>query len=394
MTYFYVEDLFVEVFNTIDPIYFGNDYSAAQSFYINILNNTPLTANQAGFLLKILRKQQLAISASGITVGNLLENPVWKNPFRVIDLTRRAFVVEEHGKLSIGLKFPFSLKEIFEKEVRPISDKSNSSVWDHDSKTRFLDFYSYNLITIHNFLIEHKFEIDQSFYDALSIVEEVWNQQENILPAAIINNSRVELINAAEDSLNYWKNNQTGDLDKDMLLAKSMGFKLKLDHPPKNNLEKICISEETFFWFKNADDFFKIYKNTGGVIAVILDRSTKDRIKWISEFVASAEAANVDRNEIKVCFRDSKESSSDNINAWIKENNLGGSVENGKILIFQQKPAKWLFKNNIDVKMIVTNSYTPPMDTLTKSWISSHSCVCCISDIKPTTHKAQKFVNL
>jgi hypothetical protein len=94
-----------------------------------------------------------------------------------------------------------------------------------------------------------------------------------------------------------------------------------------------------------------------------------------------------------VCFRESKNSDT-GINGWIKHHNVGGRVEDGKILIFEYKPAKWLFKQSEDVKMLVTNNLYPPTNQVTKDWFESHPCVIYLGDIKPSEQRGQQIVEL
>ncbi len=77
-----------------------------------------------------------------------------------------------------------------------------------------------------------------------------------------------------------------------------------------------------------------------------------------------------------------------------KDNNLGGKVQEGKILIFFHKPPKWLFKDGIDVKIVVTNSYTPIHEPTSSVWLDTHPCVCYLGEIKPTLTRKQKIVSL
>ena len=144
---------------------------------------------------------------------------------------------------------------------------------------------------------------------------------------------------------------------------------------------------------KSNRDFFDLYKQVDGIVCVLIDRNTQDSIEWLQKFVESADIAGIPRSDIRVCFRDPTEKKSQ-LNAWIKDNNLGGKVQEGKILIFFHKPPKWLFKDNIDVKIVVTNSYTPINEPTSSVWLDTHHCVCYLSDIKPTPTRKQKIVSL
>jgi hypothetical protein len=101
----------------------------------------------------------------------------------------------------------------------------------------------------------------------------------------------------------------------------------------------------------------------------------------------------MDTTEIRVCFRLDKDEDH-GFNQWVKDSGYGGKVEGGKIFIFQNKPPKWLFSENIDVKIILTNSLYPVPSTTTQTWMDTHTCVCFVGDIKASHVKEKKIVEL
>jgi len=395
----YVEDLFVEFYNQtiIDiEILQDQDISVMHSFYNQIELGNQLTANQGNFLLKILTKYKLDAKRLGIDYGTVLENPVWKTTFRKLDLSKRAFVEQDDdGVTSICLKFPYSLKDTFDKEFDTESQGHNASQWDSDRKLRVLDVYKFNVIHLEEFLKKHEFELEESFLELVDVVSEIWDQQDNIIPYAEIVDNKIKLINSTEDSLEFFQTHKSNQLHTDLFLAKSMGYPARFTQSSKDisAIEKICQSKSKHFWLKSNNDFFNLYKEIDGVVCVLVDRNTQDVVAWLEKFIGSADIAGIPRSEIKVCFRDPVEKKS-KLNEWIKDNNLGGKVEGGKILIFLHKPPKWLFKDAIDVKIVITNSYTPINEPTTSAWMMAHPCVCYLGEIKPTPVRKQKIVSL
>jgi hypothetical protein len=169
-----------------------------------------------------------------------------------------------------------------------------------------------------------------------------------------------------------------------------MGFLYQ--EKPLNLAEKIASRSENTFWIKDNKDFFALTKLFSGRICVLLDRSSAT-LPWLQNFVADADKNGVSREEIKVCFRDSKDADS-GLNEWIRIAEVGGRVETGKILIFESKPAKWLFKFSNDVTLLVTNNIFPPTNIMARDWFSCHPCVIYLGDTKPTETKGQKIVEL
>lgn len=391
----YIEDLLIELSKSLTgfhTIMSWSDAIVAHSIVNRIEKGERITASQSKLLLKLLAKYHVHYAAVGSDYTELLNNPAWKNPFRQLDNTRSISIFkDEDGKLWYKIKIPYSLNETFNNEV--LKGSTRNTYWDSVTKTRNLPFYSYSIFEVVEFANKHKFEIDDTVVAAQNFVEEVLVQEDNLFPRSEIEGGAVVLKNAPEDALTYWNDNQTSDVNKDLFLAKSMGFSVRLDKKPSTIVERICQSDETFFWIKTNSDLFTLHKSVDGVTCVLLDRNTQNVIEWLETFVKDAKHSGINRADIRVCFRENKDSIVP-LNDWVRENNLGGPVDGAKILIFKHKPAKWLFTNNVDVKVIVTNSYTPVNDIIVASWLDSHHCRCYVGEIKPTVLRTQKIVSV
>lgn len=390
----FAENIFLEFYNLVALNRINvqyQDVSPIQSFKSKIDDQSALTKNQANYILKILEKYKNLSAQAGLDYIDILNDLEWRMPFRVLDLSKSIYVEKNsNGRISVCLKFPYQLKKEFDEEINNSKVQSQSNKWDPDEKVRRLDLYDFNLISLYEFANKHNFEIDESFMSVLADVEEIWQNSEEILPYSEITDTGVQLKNASEEIIEWWENYHTETLETDLLVAKSMGFLLRKN--PENFIEKIASSSENAFWAKDKDQFFEIYKKISGKVCIILDR-TSNTLNWLQDFVNAADKNGVSRDEIKVCFRETKESKS-GINDWIKLAGVGGKVETGKILIFESKPAKWLFKGEQDVKILVTNNIYPPTNTLARDWFSSHPCVIYLGETKPTEPRGQKIVEL
>lgn len=390
----YIEDTFTEFYELCmanPEILQRQDAGACQSFYDLIIINASLTANQGNYLLKILEKYKYFAKKLNLDFVDKLPTLVWKNKFRTLDLSKTVFVESTETGVNVCLKFPYSLKKEFETDIE--NGKADStSRWDPERKVRVLNLYNHNIIQLQEFCQKHNFEIDDSFLDAASQVEEVWQHQDDVLCYSTFDEDKLVLKNAVMSSQAYWDENKTDSIPHNMFLAKTMGYPVRLPFAAETAIEKISTSNEKLFWMPSMDTFFELYKDVGGIACVLLDRNTKDVVEWLKNFVETADRHNA-RDLIKVCFRDESDKTS-TLNSWIKDNGLGGKVDEGKILVFNHKPPKWLFTKSVDVKIIITNSYTPHSEPVATAWLSSHPCVCYVGDIKPTPPRNKKIVNL
>ena len=392
----YFEDAFVDFYAQVMygkiPLQY-QDQHPCDNFFNLITEKKQLTENQSRFIIKILEKYKKYSLNLGLQYQHLLDDPKWKNAFRVIDTSKRIYVEkDDQNNLWLNAKFPYSLKDTFQKEIVDPSGLTGSH-WDPESKVRKIPFRNCNIIHVYEFAVKHGFEVDDSVLSVVGDVEEIWNNSQDIIPISQIIDQRVYLINADEDTESWWEENSTGNLQQDMFLAKTAGFPLQNEENDNHDIiKRIATSEETHFWVKDNDQFFQLYNAVGGRCAVILDRNCEVK-DWIGNFVESAEKNQVDRNIIKVCFRESQEDRT-GFNDWVKSNNLGGSLEQAKIFIFQHKPPKWLFKDNISVKIVVTNGLYPSTSNLTQALTESHPCVIHLGNIKPSAQRKITIVDL
>lgn len=384
---YYIEDIFVEFIEICSHNGISmqsQDRSAAYGFYQNIIQGDQLTENQGKYVIKILFKYRNVVRPH-FDYEDRLESPVWKKPFRVIDLSKKVWVELNNERLpQVGFKFPYQYKEIFESEFKSWSETGNvRSTWDRNRKVRLVQLYEVNLIQIYEFAKTNEFEIEDSFMEALSAVEEIWQKPEQVLKKSILNNGRVELVNATEDAVNYFESNKKNNVSNDVLLAKSMGY--VLEKKPKNLAEKIAATPTNTFWIKTCEEFLELAYQTSGKIAIILDRS-RESLPWIKDFAKIIDNSGFDKKDFRVCFRASNEIDPD-FNKWVSKNKFGGKIDTAKFLIFQHKPAKWLFNGENDVTIVASNDLLPSTNSTTKAMFYRHPCVVYIGDYKPTTQK-------
>jgi hypothetical protein len=388
----YIEDIYLEVFeNVLAGALTGYDVNPACSFYTLLESKKPVTQAQADYIIRLLTKYQSAAIKAGVDYSQDLAAPKWKSQFRVIDQSKQVHIEkDEHGAPQICLKFPFQLKKEFDAGIDHFEDDTNHSRWDSDRKLRILSLYRFNIIHIYDFVKKHNFIIDDSFLEIIGQVEEIWQQEDNIIPSCGIVDSKVEIKNVSNEILAWWNEHKNGVVENDLLLAKHM--RLKFLGGVNSLVENIVSSASNIFWIKDISKFLDLCDKIQGCIVIVLDRSY-DAQTWVRDFIAQVDTTSFNKSDIKVCFR-SKREKENGFNEWIKEQGLGGTVETGKILIFDNKPAKWLFTQPRDVKLLVMNNLFPHTQTMTRDWINSHPCVIYLGDIKPTLFKDRSIVEL
>lgn len=392
----FIEDSFLHFYriairNNFD--FSAVDFSAVQSFHSIVSNNEQFTQNQAKFLIKILEKYQATCLTYGLDYSHEIKNPQWKKPFRTLDMTKAVWVERDEDNVPwVILKMPFSLKESMEKSVKPKNDYFKSSVWDKERQVRKLKIYNFNLVQINEFVEANNFQRDNSFLEILSEVEQIWQDQEQIVPCSKLRDGKVVLSNAPLEIADWWTENQPDTLEQKLFTAKTMGYPYVPEKVQISLIERLSMSMSNSFRLKELKKFFEIYKGLNYKVAVMVNKGHEAR-DWIKKFVEEAKNSNVDTSDIKVCFRLGKEEDH-GFNRWIKDTGLGGTIETGKIFIFQNKPPKWLFTGEQDVKIIATNSVYPIPSSITQDWMNCHPCVIYLGDLKISQVKEKSVVEL
>jgi hypothetical protein len=342
-------------------------------------------------MLKLLEKYKIHVITPDFDYQQELSSPQWKQAFRILDDTKKIYVeIDSSGKKWICLKHPFVLKEKFNKEV--LRNVHDHATWDPENKVRKFSIYSINLVLLQKFISDNGFVVDDTFLDYAAVVEEIWQQSADFLPHCISSNDTILLKNANDTAQLFFDQNKTNNTYENLLLAKNLGYKLELSRKSKNLIEAIAVENATQFWLKDIEQFFTIYKMITGIVCVIIDDNADSKV-WIEKFINTANSNGVSSDEMRVCFR-ARNDEDPEFNNWIKNNNLGGPINTARLLIFKNKPPKWLFKDKIDVKIIIVNKPFPPSSLTTQAWISNHSCVIYLDKLRPSITKEKNIVEL
>lgn len=391
----FIEDIFVEFFrivNSANVIMPQNEYMACNKFYELCLSSEQLTEKQANYIITLLKKYKSKVIDSNFDYTDALISPRYKKQFRIIDESKKVWIAkDENGVLCVNLQFPYSLKSLFDQEIEKNLYKG-SSKWDHLNRIRIVELTNVNFIKIYEFIETNGFIIDESIYEFLSYLEELYENEHIHLPRSYYLDDELIVNFLNEESKIYFDQKKQEDTLSNVFLAKIMGYPLVTDKKDLTLIEKIAKHKDNTFWTNSYQDFFSLYKSLDHKFCIILDRNIIIR-DWLIEFLNHAEKNHVNKKDIKVCFRADKTDNTD-FNQWIKDNDLGGPVADGKIFIFHHKPAKWIFKDDENFKIIVLTNITPPTNSLVNEWVEGHPCVLYLTDIKPTTRGKRKVVEL
>jgi hypothetical protein len=384
----YIDDIFIDLYVSVTGsmqdymVVQTVDRRAIESFYTTLSNGGSLTESQAKYILRLLQKYKHTLTRF-YDYTDLLKDPKWSKPFRVIDLTRRIWVEQERNEIMLALKFPYSVKDHFDNDIISTDYTRIRSKWDSERKVRLVNAYDLNLTKLNIWLEEHGFEIDETYEDFIATVDEILNDDEEILPGSIVENGSVTLINPHPEALTYFNSNKSNNVENDLFLAKSMGFTYK--GKPESTIEKICSFDETKFRIPDLGRAFLLSESIVGKKVIILDRAS-DYHSWMKNLYNFLINHNIDVNKFVFCHRENN-SNNPEFNEWIKEVGFGGKTDEAEYLIFVHRPRKWLFSNEVDVKIVFTTGLWDSRDNITRAFLDSSCCEISLAESKPTENR-------
>jgi len=390
----YIEDLLSLLYRktvNYEAVVHHQDIGPIVNFNRTIDSGKLLTRKQGSFILQLLKKYRSTLEV--VEIDAALKNPLWKNDFRVIDTTKYVYLETDDANITwLHIKFPYSFKDQFVKEF--FNGERDLTKWDPTSQSRTVRLTEVNLVMFVEAAVKHGFEVDELVFDSLAYVEELWNNEDNLVPYSMIEHNQVVLKNANENAQTYWNDHQTGVVSQDLLLAKQMGFLLKNG----NNFtvsERISSVSSTSFWFADPKGFFEyIDELQTSPVVIILDR-TPEPTEWTQEFIENFPLNNFSKEDVRVCFRPPNTTTEgQSFNTWLKEHNLNKPVADGKIFLCQLKPPKWMFEKEFNIQIIASNSIYPSVNGITSSLIGSHPTVLYFDKVKPSSKRNSKIAEL
>jgi hypothetical protein len=356
-----IEDLILHIVGqTIDLE--SKDKTIIYSLAAQLKKPLSLTANQGSLAVRILEKYKDQLSYIS-NVSDLLEKPIYKNTFRLVDSSKRIYKSTYLDKECIFLKFPYDRK--LNKEILQIN--LNKFIFDKVNKVNILPF---NLKIISKLVIESRlqnqgFIVDQEILDYGKQIEDIKNNPEKYLPLLDIDDD-VILKNSNKFLSKYFHENKKNDLIQDIFLARTM--KISLSEKIKSAVESMDIDDLTKMILINENNKFlistkskitnveiaKFMSNLKSYPALIMLLDDEYSDFNLADWYDRLKESGINNSEISVLFR-----STENIkfNEFIKVNQLNNMLdENTKVVFVRQKIPKILYKLNFDFKVIICTS--------------------------------------
>lgn len=155
---------------------------------------------------KLLEYKEKFLNAGYSNLEDDLNN--LRLPYRIIDRTKKIFVVEKESydlfgiskRTMLAIKFPYTSKMI--KHITFIKSLQDRKEYDSKTKTHFLSFTEKNIFLLIDRLKDCNFEVQKELYDMYLKIKDFINDQENYVPG--IYNYKIK--NVSDKTLSFAKN--------------------------------------------------------------------------------------------------------------------------------------------------------------------------------------------
>ena len=324
------------------------------SFAAQLRKGLAFTERQAELALKILDRNRDSYAVVE-NFTNLLQNPIFKNPFRIVDTAKTISIARVDNNEFIAVKYPFNHKT--NNALSFISKKT----YDKNLKALLISLNENNIVRLVEFG-RGDFDIDSRLLDYYKKIKDIQNNPENYVPCIDWNNT-VELKNTTNSMEKFFAANMNGSDLHDMLLSKLMGLYLTnaaKSHVTNSSIhpltKSIILEKHRRFAIKNYNNIdicnFLSEVDTWPVLLVMNDDKSSTTI--LNQWTHSLTAAGVDRRHISVLFR----SQTDRLfNEFVKNNSLNNLVtEETKVVVIKYKTPKILYKIDFRPKIVISTS--------------------------------------
>jgi hypothetical protein len=314
-----------------------------------------LTHRQAELSLKIITENKPLYERIE-TLDRLLEFPIYKYPFRVIDISRRIFLL---NKETIAIKFPF------DNSINKILDKiPGRKIYNINERCHTFKLNESNLSVIINSFKEHHFDIELKLLNWYNEIMDIRSHPENYIPSIdIINNDDIKLLNCNRNIEEYFLANKGNTLSENLFLSKTMGLhQVNSVHTIIDTLDISSLSKKILLTDKNkavvsaytVPDITEALTDLNAFPILIFVEDTDKLIDEFNHWISALNNNNIDNSNISVLFRSDKNVE---FNQIIKNNKLNNHVDQDiKVVFVKHKIPKILYKINFVPKLIISSN--------------------------------------
>jgi len=351
------------------------DLSIVKSLGRQLGQGNAFTQKQSLIGLRLANKYSKLLKEKGFEVEKILQDKVFKWPFRTIDRTKSLYIDGE----KIVLKSPF-IADIVNKVKKRKNPSYYKGEYQGETKEWAFDYNEPNVEFLVNLTKGMNFNIDQQIKeDYEKIIQLKRNALEHYpmlirkMGGYVYNDNVVEELDPRRAVM---KARLQGCTVFDDSVVNSM--------KPIQPMDKILLGDSRK-WFINSNihHSLEIFSLLNTVDTCIIMCSS-DSIEKLQSIVENLLGSGYSADDISVMFRFKNNKEWFEGNKYIKNTGVNKFDPNKKIFIINEKIPKPLIASNIDPQLIICTLATQPSHYKTQAWLENKPNVIYYASSKPS----------
>jgi hypothetical protein len=330
--------------------------------------NSQLTEKQGNLALKLLNKYRDQIRPWVPTVDDDLNNPKWKNPFRVLPKHKTVKIATHdqpakfHNGKCILVEFPYDddLVNLFRKRNSEVHELHKGG-WDANIKQWVFALTEKNIEWVGSTLLPREFQMDEEFTSLYQDTQQVLVELETHIPMIIADNGKYSLKNVHRSVPSI----ETTNLTEALFLARDYGINTWdniIDEQINSTLHPVTktilsISDKKRPWIDSnihTVDVFQDLITYGGPALVIIPGGSE--LEMVTVWTEFALRMGIPAEQLSVMFRLPNEQAG--FNQFVKIAKLNNPVdENTRMVFVSTKITKPLIKAGIKFNTVINLGY-------------------------------------
>jgi hypothetical protein len=342
----------------------GPDRTIIESIGVQLTHGHALTEKQAYFALRTLTANKDKIRPVVPNINDVLENPKWKKPFRVLPKVKSIRIEQHESRKKIFVEFPY------DQDIIDLLKKRNSDLheihrgqWSTEQKLWIYGLTERNIAYIGDILIPRGFTVTEEFAELYSSVTEIVASAEKYLPMVSWVDDKFAIINAHKNI----PQPKSDELAEVLFHAKSYGIETwddtisaLMEIAGISKVTKRIIAHTTRtkpLWIDDAavpiNEFSDLLKYGGPAIVIV---PGGNELPLLQQWVTFAISLGIDVEQISVMFR--LPSDKAEFNMFVKDASLNNPVtENTQLAFVSTKITKPLVKSGVKFTTVINLGY-------------------------------------
>jgi len=353
----------------------STDLHIVKSLGRQLGNNNAFTQKQSLIGLRLVKKYSSLLSSAGFNSEKILDDKIFKWPFRTIDRTKSLYIDGE----KIVLKSPFIADVVnrVKKRKTPFYYKGEYS---GDTKEWSFDYNENNVEFLVNLVNGMNFSIDEKIKNDFKKINEIKKKALDHYPILVKKMGGYVYNDIVIEEQDPRRAIMQSKLQGCLVYDDGVVDALK----PKQKMDSVLLGDSQN-WFINSNiySYLDIFSLINTVDQCIIMCSSNN-IEQIQDIVGSLISAGYTGDDISVMFRFKSSKDFFEGNKYIKNMNVNQFNPNKKIFIINEKIPKPLISNNIDPQLVISCLPTYPSHYKTQTYLDCKPTVVYYCGSKPT----------